>query len=454
MTVTKKARNALLAIGAGIALVAGATYSVALDEGNSCEDVLEEVREIRAYYDAADDQGLSNGERTQRDRDLAIANKAELTCTPVATTTTTTQAPTTTTVAPTTTTTEAPDGASAATWSHVTSGTTDGPQIVPDDQPNNDGVSFWHNGTFNRTDATGPQHGSVYEMHPAFFLNSGDVLRAEWTDLGGVERWNEHVVGGASTTTTTASTTTTTSGSTTTTTSTPPSSGTMPTFSNTGPRVSNPQVISGNQFVGNGTLSLVDVVVDGTIFVDNGTVILDHVRVTRGVIARPRTNGAIVKVHILDSSLGATLDIGLTDPSNGNLAHGATMPVDLLVQDSYVRTVQGSSDDHTEAVAGWGYSQGARFLNVALVQEGPFNGTATATMNWHGRDTVFDGCWFHWGGTSAAAYYTVYVDGPNNLVQNSALEAAVGDYVYPGSPTQATYVNNRDFDTGAVLTLP
>ena len=41
------------------------------------------------------------------------------------------------------------------------------------------GVTFYHNGTLNRTDTTGPP-GSVFQMHPAITVAEGDVLRAEW----------------------------------------------------------------------------------------------------------------------------------------------------------------------------------------------------------------------------------------------------------------------------------
>lgn len=109
-----------------------------------------------------------------------------------------------------------------------------------------------------------------------------------------------------------------------------------------------------------------------------------------------------------------------------------------------------ANGDHVEALHIADYGSGWRFTNVAFVQQGPMNGTQTATINFHGSDSVFDGCWFLWeGGT--AAYYTVYIDGPNNVVKNSWFAKGQADFVYPGSPTMATYTNNRDVDTGAVI---
>ncbi|MEZ5267946.1 MAG: hypothetical protein R2789_05030 [Microthrixaceae bacterium] len=91
------------------------------------------------------------------------------------------------------------------------------------------------------------------------------------------------------------------------------------------------------------------------------------------------------------------------------------------------------------------------FINDTFIQDGPFNGTATATINWHGDNTTFDGCYFGWNG-QIAAWFTVYVEGTNNVVRNSHLEAARAGYIYPDSTPPATYNNNTDPQTGKPIT--
>jgi hypothetical protein len=117
----------------------------------------------------------------------------------------------------------------------VTAGSSREPEIaIPAAGPNTSGVTFFRNGTLNRTDATP----NPYQMYPPLTLTAGDVLRATWTDTAGQARESTHVVGSATTpttaaaaptttgpavTTTTAAVTTTTTTVTTTTTTTPPS---------------------------------------------------------------------------------------------------------------------------------------------------------------------------------------------------------------------------------------
>lgn len=93
--------------------------------------------------------------------------------------------------------------ADPSTWLEVAVGpginkTTDGQRriVVPaaDQYPNSVGVSFWHNGVFNRTDATGRNEGSEYHTYPVVTLAEGDVLRAEWDDLSGVHRISTYTV--------------------------------------------------------------------------------------------------------------------------------------------------------------------------------------------------------------------------------------------------------------------
>lgn len=109
---------------------------------------------------------------------------------------------------------------------------------------------------------------------------------------------------------------------------------------------------------------------------------------------------------------------------------------------------------HTEAMHVADYGSGYRFTNVAFIQQGGSinNSGVTAVINFHGNDTVFDGCWFLWDGP-APTYHTVYIDGQNTIVKNSWFDSGAG-YVYPSSEHMATYQNNRNVDTGALLNLP
>ncbi|MCA9602861.1 MAG: hypothetical protein KC417_12585 [Myxococcales bacterium] len=110
---------------------------------------------------------------------------------------------------------------------------------------------------------------------------------------------------------------------------------------------------------------------------------------------------------------------------------------------------------HSEVIHVADYGEGMRFTNVAFVQAGgPLDNTGiTAVINFHGKNAVFDGCHFLWDGPTPA-YYTVYVDGPGNVVKNSWFERGGASYVYPDSDTMGTFVNNRDADSGMAIALP
>jgi hypothetical protein len=224
-----------------------------------------------------------------------------------------------------------------------------------------------------------------------------------------------------------------------------------PTSANTGPRVSNPQTMGRVDVYG--VTNLTDVVV-GSIFVHpGGQLTATNVRVTGTVVVLPQVGAAKTKTHLINSAIHGGITINVMD-AGGNLYWGGEVPVDVLVRGSWIYYHQGdfARGDHTEAVAGFGWPQGARFEHSSFVQQGPNNYTATATMNWHGTDTVFDTIWFDWDGP-AAAFFTVYVEGRNNVVRNSYM-APTGGYVYPDSRPHATYSNNRDLYTGAALSLP
>jgi hypothetical protein len=82
------------------------------------------------------------------------------------------------------------------TWTVAATTSAQSPQFAPNVAPNATGVTFYVNGSLNRTDATGPAQGSVYEVFPAVVLAAGDVLRAEWRDAAGVLYVSTFTVGG------------------------------------------------------------------------------------------------------------------------------------------------------------------------------------------------------------------------------------------------------------------
>jgi len=104
----------LSAVALVVTLTAGFLFTDPLDaltNPDACVKALAHSAELRDFYDAADDQALTSAETIERDRDLALAAKAEATCSAPVTTTTT--APTTTTTAAPTTSTTAPPATGA-----------------------------------------------------------------------------------------------------------------------------------------------------------------------------------------------------------------------------------------------------------------------------------------------------------------------------------------------------
>ena len=288
------------------------------------------------------------------------------------------------------------------------------------------------------------------------------------------------------TTTATAPPTTTTTAPPTTTTTTPSPSpsptGDRPTRDNTGPvtepttsmsaaQFSSSRTCNGQRVTGNVLLYSNDV--RGTTWTINNCVFDGQLIVTPEVgasgsnrstwnITGSEFRGGFsfnnpVNARIDRSTFLNSLQISPVNAS-GNLDWVNTWDFPVTVTNSFVYAAQGPCDGdlascgHTTALAGWGRPRGVTFTNTAFVQAGPFNGTATATINYHGADTVFDGCWFHWE-NGTAAWYTVYLTGPNNLIRNSRFERGRGSYVYPASEPPATYIGNTDIFSGELAGL-
>lgn len=124
-------------------------------------------------------------------------------------------------------------------------------------------------------------------------------------------------------------------------------------------------------------------------------------------------------------------------------------PFATCVPDAYEQCPQA----HSEALHVLGFGEGFRFENVNFELEGgpfgfgPGQGGYTGVMNFHAKNAVFDGCWFDFG-SQVATYTLGWIDGPGNVVKNSALDTRAGFFSVSEFTTQATFINNRSLQTG------
>jgi hypothetical protein len=129
------------------------------------------------------------------------------------------------------------------------------------------------------------------------------------------------------------------------------------------------------------------------------------------------------------------------------------MPID--VRDSYFRhPAVRPTGAHTEAIMVMGSGVGYRFTNVRFTQLGPYNGSQTGAINFSGEDSRFENVWFDFGDTETASYFTVYIDGPGNVVEGCAIQRGLASYIYPDSEELARYVGCVDAGSGSPLELP
>lgn len=190
-------------------------------------------------------------------------------------------------------------------------------------------------------------------------------------------------------------------------------------------------------------------------------------------ITRCRIEGSLVFIGAAEVQIDDTYVMqgaGMIAPCPGCAGmaqYGLVREMPWEVTNSLFRSRPGNpqNGDHVEAMHIAGAGQGYSFTNTRFVQEGPVNGTQTGAVFVHAGRTTFDGCWFDDGelGVSNSYNYAIYLYGTGpgarqNVVKNSAIEKGLSSYVYPDTPpdpvVHATYVNNRDFHTGAALTLP
>jgi len=130
------------------------------------------------------------------------------------------------------------------------------------------------------------------------------------------------------------------------------------------------------------------------------------------------------------------------------------VPMPIVVRDSYFNHPVTNTGNHTEAIMVMGSGIGYRFSNVRFTQLGPYNGTQTGAINFSGEDSRFENVWFDFGGTPAAAFFTVYIDGSGNVVQGCSIERGMASYVYPNSTEQARYAGCVDARSGSPIAVP
>ncbi len=271
----------------------------------------------------------------------------------------------------------------------------------------------------------------------------------------------------------------------------------MPTSTNTGPAVeptltissgeaiaargASNRVINGGIFVQDwggsylgSTWNFTDCVMRGSFYflVDNGSASYPLSQYPTINITRCRIEGSFVFIgaaYVNIDRTYVTSGAGMVTPCPdcAGTTYSLVREMPWMVTNSLFLSPPGdpSSGYHTEAMHIAGSPQGMTFINTRFVQEGPVNGTQTGALFAHAGRSTFDGCYFDDGdqGVSNAYYYTVYLYGmgpgaTQNVVKNSRIEKGMASYVYPSQPhdpvVQATYSNNRDFHTGALLTLP
>jgi hypothetical protein len=90
-----------------------------------------------------------------------------------------------------------------------------------------------------------------------------------------------------------------------------------------------------------------------------------------------------------------------------------------------------TSPYHSEALHVVGGGVGYSFTNTRFVQEGPYNGTQTGAIKFTGRDSTFTDVVFDFGGTGAASYATVYLEGTNVRVNRCRVARGLSSYQFP-----------------------
>lgn len=245
-----------------------------------------------------------------------------------------------------------------------------------------------------------------------------------------------------------------------------PDGGGFPTASSqVGTTVGDPDEIGAVTAENGQTFEYDETVITGNVIVwGGGSVTLTNCEVIGAIVVFPKVGFGAPEIVMNDCVVTAGFTVNPLDAGD-NLYWGGPLDVTMNITHCWIEHPTASQPSHVEALAGFGFPRGARFTDTTFAVVGGFGDGVTGVTNWYGIDTVFDGCWFGWGGDAAAAFYCMYnrpeeaggaPDG--NTVTDSAFEAGTGGYIYPGNAgegySDASYVNCYDFDTSDPLTLP
>lgn len=263
----------------------------------------------------------------------------------------------------------------------------------------------------------------------------------------------------------------------------------VPRLSTTGHTDPPSSTLSGSPFfIIDGTVNYTNVLFNSHVAVLPGaTTTLTNCTID-GILVYEVRDGASATVLTLDNvrTTGAMLWNVMRSDGSGYKWENPDSPVltDFQAVDCHFAEPQAptGSGQHTEAFYAYGWSRPrtltqTQFDNCAFVQYGPFNGTATATMNFFGQGYEFKDCWFTWsdtalGGTDSpngsAAWFTVYntsgdvgsqvaYDYPNYMIDCHFEPASQeGSYNYPQSTlgrVNSYWVNPKDHQ-GNTITPP
>lgn len=202
------------------------------------------------------------------------------------------------------------------------------------------------------------------------------------------------------------------------------------------------------------------VLVRGTIDIDAGQppTSFENCRIEGSVVTSSSVNldtcTLVGGLYAYDTG-GTIVDSLLDSPNPAAFRPGTARSSDALVvstpwtvENSYLRTDQGTTPEHTEASQVLG-GVGIEFTNVVFDTGGPFNNTQTADLNFFGKDLVCTDCWFvGYGG------YALYSEGPNNtFVRPKFANTHRWGVLYPASDTKPIILDPSYLDEQAPSTV-
>jgi len=223
------------------------------------------------------------------------------------------------------------------------------------------------------------------------------------------------------------------------------------TQADVGPTIASPPNVGFIEVFAGEVQTFIDVICDGIRVWPGGSLTITNVLCTGWCYVTTGSHG-MTTFHADGCAFPGAMRIDNVD-AQGNHNPGTPSPIDALITRSWIRHPQATDPAaHTEALSGFGFPTGIIVRDTTLVQDGPFNGTATGAMNLHGRNALFERCYFGYQ-NGVAAHYTVYLTGEGNVVRDSEIEIGLSGHVYPASDQNppAAYINVVDAQTGMLI---